>query len=186
MSNPLDELLNFAHRSFVRMEAEQLILEFLELEDLTPFNEMLENLVLAGATSLYLLREVLDEVLRAKSALNQEGLGVRQDLMDTLSEFGLTIPELLYADGPEAFQQIYDRSIQDHVRANNAILDAGDEALLEELCSDASERVAKVAKRVSLLNLLEEAIRDWMGSLAYEIVRSGGIEGGSFTKPTLH
>ena len=47
------------------MEAEQLILECLELEDLAPFNDMLEKLVLAGATSLYLLREVLEEVMSA-------------------------------------------------------------------------------------------------------------------------
>lgn len=186
MSNPLDKLLNFAHRSYVRMEAEQLILECLELEDLTPFNDMLEKLVLAGATSLYLLREVLEEVLSAKSILNQEGLGVRQDLMDAFSEFGVNVPELLYADGPEAFQQIYHQNIKEHISAVAPNLSAGDEALLQEICSDASERVVNIARRVSLLNILEDAARDWMSSLAYEMLRSGGLEDDTYSKPALH
>jgi hypothetical protein len=186
LTNPLDELLNFAHRSYVRMEAEQLIIECLELEDISPFNDMLEKLVLAGATSLYLLREVLEEVMGAKSLLNQEGLGVRQDLMDALNEFGVNIPELLYADGPEAFHQIYNRTIQSHIRENASFLRPGDEALLEEICADASERVMKIARRVTLLNSLEDAIRDWMGSLAYEMMRSRGIDSGPFGKGTIH
>jgi hypothetical protein len=186
LSNPLDELLNFAHRSYVRMEAEQLIIECLELEDLAPFNDMLEKLVLAGATSLFLLREVLEEVMSAKSLLNQEGLGVRQDLMDALLEFGMNVPELLYADGPEAFQQIYNRTIQDHISENSSFLRVGDEALLEEICADASERVMRIARRVSLLNLLEDAIRDWMGSLAYEMMRSSGMDTGPLGDSVIH
>lgn len=186
MSNPLDELLNFAHRSYVRMEAEQLIIECLELEDLTPFNDMLEKLVLAGSTSLHLLREVLEEVMSAKSLLNQEGLRVRQDLMDALMDFGVNIPELLYADGPEAFHQIYKQTIQNQIRENSSLLREGDEALLEEICADASERVMKIARRVSLLNMLEDAIRDWMGSLAYEMMRSRGKDSSSFGKSVIH
>lgn len=186
MSNPLDELLNFAHRSYVRMEAEQLILECLELDDLAPFNDMLEKLVLAGATSLYLLREVLEEVLSAKSILNKEGLGVRQDLMDAFSEFGVNAPELLYAEGPEAFQQIYHQNIQEHISAVAPNLRAGDEALLQEICSEASARVVNIARRVSLLKILEDAVRDWMSSLAYEMLRSGGLQVDTYSKPTLH
>ena len=98
MSSPLDDLLNFAHQSYVRMEAEQLISECLELGTPAPFNDMVEGLVLAGTSSLMLLREILDEVLSAKSLLSQEGLGIRQDLVDALSEFGVHLPRLFYVD----------------------------------------------------------------------------------------
>lgn len=186
MTNPLDDLLNFAHRSYVRLEAEQLILECLELEDVSPFNDLLEKMVLAGGTSLYLLREVLEEVLSTKSQLNQEELGVRQDLMDTLTEFGVSVPELLYADGPEALRRIFDRTLQEQIRINSHLLRAGDEVLLEEICADASDRVMKIARRVALLKMLEEAVRDWMGSLAYEVIRSRDTDDGFPDQTVLH
>ncbi len=48
MSEPLDEVLTFAERVYLRMQAEQLIRQCLDRGDPGPFDALLENLVLAG------------------------------------------------------------------------------------------------------------------------------------------
>ena len=174
MSSPLDDLLNFAHQSYVRMEAEQLISECLELGTPAPFNDMVEGLVLAGTSSLMLLREILDEVLSAKSLLSQEGLGIRQDLVDALSEFGVHLPRLFYVDMPEAFQQTSNKhlkygltNVSDHLRSEDKIL-------LEEICLEADERVKQIGRRLAMITSFEGSVRDWMRCLAYEAMQRRG------------
>jgi hypothetical protein len=171
LSSPLDDLLNFAHQSYVRMEAEQLISECLELGDPAPFNDMVEGLVLAGTSSLMLLREILDEVLSVKSLLSQEGLGIRQDLVDALGEFGVHLPQLLYLDAPEAFRQISNRHLKYGLTNISASLRSEDEMLLEEICNEAGERVKQIGRRLTMITSFEESIRDWMRCLAYEVMQ---------------
>ena len=51
-------------------------------------------------------------------------------------------------------------------------LNKEDEELLFEIWSEAGERVLEIARRLSFLKNLEGTIRDWIGSLAYEIMHS--------------
>ena len=171
MSSPLDDLLNFAHHSYVRMEAEQLISECLELEDPSPFNDLIEGLVLAGTSSLMLLREVLDEVLGVKSLLSQEGLGIRQDLVDALSQFGVHLPQLLYIDAPEAFRQISGKQLKYGTSTSSGKLRSEDQILLDEIWIEAGERVRIIARRLTMIKSFEEAVRDWMKCLAYDAMQ---------------
>jgi hypothetical protein len=173
LSSPLDDLLNFAHQSYVRMEAEQLISECLELGDPAPFNDMVEGLVLAGTSSLMLLREILDEVLNVKSMLSQEGLGIRQDLVDALGEFGVHMPQLLYIDAPEAFRQLSSRHLRYNLGNTSMVMRSEDEKLLEEICLEAGERVKQIWRRLTMIKSFEESIRDWMRCLAYEVMQRG-------------
>lgn len=182
MSSPLEDLINFAHQSYVRMEAEQLITECLELGDPAPFNDMVEGLVLAGTSSLMLLREVLDEVLSVKSILSQEGLGIRQDVVDALSEFGVHLPQLLYTNAPEAFRQISKLPLKFGPNDASGKLRMEDEILLREICLEAGERVRQIAHRLTMISHFEDSVRDWMRSLAYEAMqRREGLEGPSVT-----
>ena len=171
MTSPLDDLLNFAHHSYVRIEAEQLISECLELEDPSPFNDLIEGLVLAGTSSLMLLREVLDEVLSVKSLLSQEGLGIRQDLVDALSQFGVHLPQLLYIDAPDAFHQISGKQFKSGIGTITEQLRSEDKILLEEIWMEAGERVRIINRRLTMIKNFEDAIRDWMKCLAYEAMQ---------------
>jgi hypothetical protein len=171
LSSPLDDLLNFAHQSYVRMEAEQLISECLELGDPAPFNDMVEGLVLAGTSSLMLLREILEEVLSVKSLLSQEGLGIRQDLVDALGEFGVHLPQLLYVDTFESLRQISSRHLKYGLTHHPNNLRSEDEILLQEICSEAGERVKQIGHRLTMVTDFEQSIRDWMRCLAYEVMQ---------------
>lgn len=173
-NNPLDELLNFAHRSYVRMEAEQVIGDCLEKEDLAPFETLLKQLVISNPPSIALLREVLEEIQETKSTLSQEGLGVRQDLMEALTEFGVYLPQLLSAEAPEAMSRICSQGLKQEASASASHLADDDGILLEEICIEAGNRVRNIARRLTLLNILERSVQDWMASVAYEDIRSSG------------
>jgi hypothetical protein len=172
MGLPLDDLLSLAERTYIRMEAEQLIDECLESGDLAPFDSLLKELVLAGSSSLVVLREILQAIRTVKSGLSQEGLGVRQDLMDALSEFGVYMPQLLSADAPEVFRRICSQGLHREVKELSGDLESADEVLLEEICAEAGNRVAQVAKNLMLVTRLEKWVMDWMEGLVYESAHS--------------
>jgi hypothetical protein len=127
-----------------------------------------------------LLREVLDEVLSAKSLLSREGLGVRQDLVDALSEFGVHLPQLLSLDTPEAFNQVTSKYPNLKFSHLSGKLGSEDEVLLVEICLEAGERVKQISRRLMMVNGFEESVRDWMRCLAYEAMqRRDDLESGS-------
>jgi hypothetical protein len=171
VNRPLDEILTYAERSYVRMQAEQLIKHCIDIGDSKPFDQLLEGLVLAGASSLGVMREIQEELRATKSALSQEGLGVRQDLMDAFEEFGVHLPALAGAEAPEAFRRICNLSLGQEALKVAPILDAEDAVLLREICSEAAERVTSIARRMALLSRLDRAVRDWTDGLAYQAVR---------------
>lgn len=172
MSIPLDELFNLAERSYIRLEAEQLINECLDQGDFIPFDNLLQELVLAGSSSLSELREVHGAIRSVKSALSQEGMGIRQNLVEALSEFGVHLPQLLSPNPQETFWQICSKNLHREVLKSAGKLDVGDETLLEEICVEAANRVALLASRSTRVNQLEATVLDWIDGLVYECAHS--------------
>jgi hypothetical protein len=168
VSRPLDELLTFAERAYVRMEAEQLIGQCLDQGDPALFNDLVKGLVLAGSTSLGVMREILEEVRSTRTSLMREGMTVRQDLAEALTGFGVDSAQLLSIDSPEAFRLICSQRLRDEARRSASGLKAEDAILLEELCSEAGDRVSGIARRLMLLLKLEESVQDWISGLVYE------------------
>ncbi len=173
MSQALDELLTLAERAYVRMEAEQLIAQCLDHGDASPFDNLVEGLVLAGASSLAVMREILEELRAAKSSLSREGLGVRQDLVEAMSEFGVHLPQLISAEAPEVFRQICSQGLRREAFKAAGDLAEGDQNLLREICVEAGERVSRIARRLAMLNRLEAAVTDWLKGLAFEASQTG-------------
>jgi hypothetical protein len=184
--DPLDEILTFAERSYVRYESEQLISECLERRDTSPFFKLLEDLVLAGSSSLSILWEVLGVIRTFKSELGQQGIDVRADLIQAMSEFGVHFPELIAASPPEAFRQICSRELQNRVHEMASVLELDDEALLEEICVEAGSKVTAIAGRLAILTQLEDNVLDWIDGLAYEAMHNLSDEWGHYTKTAFH
>lgn len=178
MIDPLDEILSFAERSYIRYESEQLIAECLERRDTDPFFKLLEELVLAGSSSLSVLWEVLGVIRTFKSELGQQGIDVRADLMQAMAEFGVYFPELVAASPPEAFRQICSRELRKRVQDMANALELDDEALLEEICLEAGNKVTAIAGRLAVLTQLENSVLDWIDGLAYQAVHSLADEWG--------
>lgn len=186
MTDPLDEILNFAERSYIRYESEQLIAECLERRDPSPFFNLLEELVLAGSASLAVLWEVLGVIRTYKSELGQRGIDVRADLIQAMAEFGVHFPELVAASPPEAFRQICSRELRLRVQDMAHALELDDEALLEEICVEAGNKVTTIAGRLAILSQLEDNVLDWIDGLAYEAMHSFPEGWGKSTQTPSH
>ena len=172
VNDPIGELLSFAERSYVRMQAEQLILQCLQDQNPKPFNGLVNELVAAGAPSLAIVREVLDVLRFIRTELTREGRSVRVDLAEAMAEFGVYFPDVLAADSPVAFRQMCTRSFREDVRTQGAKLEVEDVDLLEEICLEAGEKVMLIAARMRLLGEMEATIKDWLAGLAYEAAHS--------------
>lgn len=173
MSELLDEGMTLAERAYIRMQAEQLIRHCLDQGDPMPFQTLLENLVLAGASSLGVLGETQEELQSARIHVGREGMSVRQDLVQALAEFGVQLPELLSVEAPEAFRQIVSRGLCEQARRAAARrLDPEDERLLREICQEAGSKVTGIARRLSLLHRMEGVVEDWREGMLFEALRA--------------
>ncbi len=171
MGQPLDDLLTLAERTYVRMQAGELIGHCLEQGDTKPFQELVEQLVLAGAASLPVLREIREEILALQSGLRQEGLAVRHDLRQALAGFGVNMPQLLGRDFPDMLWEVRSRRLQDRIREAARGLSGEDLRLVDQVCREAGDRAVRIATRLGVLGHLEAAVEDWLGSLAYQAAR---------------
>lgn len=172
MSHPLNDLLILAEQSYVRLEAEQLIDHCLSQGDSEPFNELLEELILSGSKSLGVLREILQAIHSMKSSLSQEGLDVRQDLLNALSNFGVKIPQLTSIQTPEVFWRICRKGLYKNIADRLGKLGEEEGTVIEEVCVEVSKQVTQIAHRLVLLNRMEESVSDWIDGLVYEVARS--------------
>jgi hypothetical protein len=100
-------------------------------------------------------------------------MNVRQDLVQALSEFGVQLPQLLSAEAPDAFRRICSQGLgHDARRAAAQRLEADDERLLQEICSEAGSRVTGIARRLSLLKRMEKVVTDWQDGLLFEALQA--------------
>ena len=56
MTDPMDDLLVYAERSYIRMEAEQIIAECLRVGDESEFDELVQSLFMAGSSPISIFR----------------------------------------------------------------------------------------------------------------------------------
>jgi hypothetical protein len=175
VSHPLDDLISLAERTYVRLEAEQLIEDCLIKANPEPFNKLLEELVMAGTDSLVVFREILTVIRSAKSTLNQDGMGVQNDLKKTLSQFGVGLPHAPSGGTQESFWQIYHYGLYQEIKAHAPWLKMEDQLLLEEICTEAGKRVAQIVRRLVLLKGLEDTVMDWIYGMIYEIAHSSSF-----------
>jgi hypothetical protein len=186
VSHALDDLISFAERTYVRLEAEQLIEDCLIKANPEPLNKLLEELVMAGTDSLVVLREILIVIRSVKSTLNQEGMGVQHDLKKTLSQFGVSLPRIPSTGIQESFWQIYHYGLYQEITAHAPWLEIEDQLLLEEICNEAGKRVAQIVRRLVLLKGLEEHVLDWINGMIYEIAHSSNFSPRTSQVPFYH
>lgn len=182
----LEDLIALAERSFVRMQAQELISQYLEVEDKAPFDQLLEDLVLAGASSLALLRDILEEIRATKSSLSLEAMNLRQKLMEALADIGIYMPQLPTSDAVEALQQIRKVAQGKNARETLQELGCSDEQVLQEICGDVGNRGERINRRLLLLRDVEQSVLDWFECLTYEAARELDYDPGKSTPTALH
>ena len=139
MTTPMDEFVEIAERSIIRFEAEQVITGCLTQGDPAPFEELIQGLVINGPTALLALREILDAVRTFKAELSQEGLEIREDLMEALGDFGVFFPQLMAVETSDLFRQICSFSLAAPEFQAAGPFESQDEELLTEISGLAYE-----------------------------------------------
>jgi hypothetical protein len=182
----LEDLLAIAERSFVRMEAQELIGQYLEEGDQSPFEKLLENLVLAGSSSLSLLRDILEEIRATKSSLSLEGVDLRQELIEAMADLGIQSPARVSQSDSDTIVPVQQWTLEDSLHDISGALAAEDAQLLEDVCGDTGKRVAHISRKLLLLNDIEQSVMDWFHCLTYEAARSLEFEIGKGTKQIIH
>lgn len=160
--------MSFAEQSYIRLEAEQIIEECLASGTSNSFESLLQELVLAGTTSLYALWEILEAIRSFKSQLGQEGLGIRQEITEAFDGFGIQLPDEVLSNPPDMFRQICGKGLQKVAHRSGDGLSLEDEYLLADICDDAASRVTTIARRLSILKAFEDSVMDWIDGLVYE------------------
>lgn len=171
MEGPVTGLLEIAERAFVRMQAEQLIADCLDRADVEPLNDLVEGLVLEGPSSIGVLREILEEIRTTRGSLVRESLEVRQELEDTLGEFGAEVTSLPLVSGPLESPQNEEADPLEKARRKAPEWDLGEEILIAQVYKDAKDRVSAITRKVVMLSGLEASVKDWFDCLAYEATR---------------
>ena len=182
----LEDLIAFAERSFVRMQAQQLIGQYLEEEDQAPFDQLLEGLILAGTGSLALLRDIVEEIRAKKSALSLEAMNLRQTLMEALADIGIHMPQLPTSEAAEALQQIRKLAQGKDARKNLQDMGCTDEKVLQEICGDVGNRGEQISRKLKLLTDVEQSVLDWFECLTYEAARAMDYDPGKSSLPAIH
>jgi hypothetical protein len=182
----LEDLIAFAERSFIRMQAQELIGQFLEEEDQAPFDQLLEDLILAGTTSLSILRDILEEIRATKSALSLEAMNLRQKLMDALADIGIHMPQLPTSEAAAALHQVRKLARSKDVRESLQHMGCTDEQVLGEICGDAGNRGEQISRKLRMLNSIEQSVIDWFECLTYEAARTLDYDPGRSTPRIVH
>jgi len=88
--DPLDMVYSLVERSYLRLQAAELLATCLESGEIAPLEELVEGLVLVGPQSLGALREILSEVDERKVQIQHDIDQVLQELAAKLKEYGAT------------------------------------------------------------------------------------------------
>ncbi len=184
MGDALDDLLSLAERAYLRMQASQLIAQCLDEGDAAMLEDLLHQLVLAGAPSLVALQEIREEIRATSRSLRREGSEVGRKLSEALEGLGIGLPKDLSPMLAGMARAGLSRSLREQVRQAASGLTAEERRLVDVLWDEAHDRVATIARRLVLLRRLEAAVSDWLECVAYQAARSGARDNPSSL--TLH
>lgn len=170
MNDPLESMMDYAERIYIRMEAELVIKACLENDEIQAFNQLVEDLVLAGKPSYGIMREILEEIRSVRAALSEEGIVIRRDLTQALCELGIVEPAKFELEFPEMVRKLCKNELDTHIKQLSTGLDIESGEILSEICIEASEQMRILAKRMTILGTLESLLRDWYQGMAYHIM----------------
>lgn len=88
----LEAVISFIERAGIRLKVNEILVECLEEGNTSSFQDLIEELIVAGPDSLRIVREILSEVdlmldqLQEKIAMNNQELGGMNYYVNNLSE----------------------------------------------------------------------------------------------------
>jgi len=167
MDDPLESVLALAERAYMRMQVGEVLRRCLEEGTSTPMQALVEGLVLAGPKSLEALRESLAEVGRRKIQLHSDVNQVLADIQRSFLSYGVRLPRLRTA---LSVLRLSPTRLMNILQEQGVIEDGARKACLQ-LLNDSRDLLRNLASRVSLLEEVENYLRDWLLGVTYQSAR---------------
>lgn len=165
--DPLMAVYEFVERSYIRMQAGEVLNHCLDKGNSAPIQSLVEGLVLAGPESLSVLREILAEVNARKAQLADDWNQVLHKFFECLSGYGITAANQWTIS---SFSGLNPRSILSLLK-QQGITEENIQAQCLHLFRETKELLESMGKNISLLREIENYLEDWLWGLIYQSCR---------------
>jgi len=166
--DPLDTVYAYVERTYVRLQAGDLLLRCLDEGDTASLNQMVEGLVLAGPQSLGALQEVLAVAQQQKSQVLNDLHEVYALFETNLKKYGV---RLMGAKTPLALARLSAPRFLKMLREQQ-LTDTSAQVACMQMFQDSRELLRRLTTHLRLLDEIERYLQDWLWGLAYQSVRA--------------
>ncbi len=166
IDDQMSAVYSLVERAYVRLQAGEVIVHCLEEGTSAPMQRLVEGLVVAGPQNLDALREIIAEVDTRKSQLQNDISQILDDMDEKLEKRGISasiVGQLNILDmTPEMFIVLLEQEGIIHEAVQLECL---------SLLQDSREMVYSVLENLSLLEEVDQYLKDWMWGLIYQMTR---------------
>lgn len=162
--NPLDAIYEFAEQTYLRMQANDVLMRCLELKSRDPIHELVEELILAGPESISAMRETLAEADQRRAEVQDELHRAFVDLQGQCHDQGLQISGML-----DAFSLTYlpTEVLRDLMR-EQGIDQEETQVICLRLLQKSRGAITRLVTQLGLLQEIQNYLQDWLWGLAYQ------------------
>lgn len=170
--NPLDSVYSLAERTYVRLQAGDVLIRCLEEESVRPIQELVEGLILVGPESLDALREILAETSQRKAQVQDDLHQVFLELRTVLEGYGINLEgiaaseELLDLTPLRLLTLMQEQDLHPQVIRESCL----------QVLQNSQDLRASLEANLRLLADAEAYLQDWLFGLAYQSARQTGVD----------
>jgi len=162
-----DSVYAFVERAYMRLQAGDVLIRCLEEGKLTPIQEMVEGLVVAGPENIATLREILGETGQRKVQVQDDLHQVFTQFSSVMKSFGVALDEKQNTQTIQEWtaSRLLELMLQQGVREMDT------QTACLQVWQDSREIMENLCTNLSLLSEVELYLQDWVWGLAYSQVR---------------
>lgn len=165
--DPLMAVYEFVERSYIRMQAGEVLNHCLDRGNPAPIQSLVEGLVLAGPESLSVLREILAEVNARKTTLLDDCNQILHRFFDRLSSYGISAANQWTM---ASFSGLNSRMFLSLLK-QQGITEEHAQTQCLRLFQETKELLESVTDNIRLLRDIENYLEDWLWGLIYQSCR---------------
>jgi hypothetical protein len=164
VDDALESVYAIVERTYVRLQAGDVLIRCLEEGNTLPMQQMVESLVLAGPQSLSALREILAEVGQRKTQVRDDMHQVYQGLEKGLKSYGVRLLGVKNALSvarltPSRFLTLlHDQGVDDN----------DTQVACLQLMQNSRGLIKNLRAHLRLLEEIANFLEDWLWGLAYQ------------------
>ncbi|HSB65254.1 MAG TPA: hypothetical protein VLD65_01670 [Anaerolineales bacterium] len=181
-NKPASSIYSIVEKAYFRLQAGDVITHCIEDGSTNPIHEMIQEMILAGPQSLEALREILGEASKRKSQVYDDLNQVTNQLSIILKGYGVSLEG---QGGNQALQTMTEAQLVG-LMDQQAVIVKETRANSLQVLRDSQELINTLNVKISLLENIEQYLRDWLWGLTYQSIRQAGSEENQqSTKPEL-